>query len=496
MKVNFGCQMMHVARRFADREALVNIERGRRYSLMDFHLLTNKIANMLMDRFDLRRGDKYLNILENDNISLVHLLTIFKGEATCAWTNYRDSIDEHLWQIDWAKPKLVLLELPLLDKYYEPLRSRGIEIICMDPPSEEREGVHFFWDLLEGASDAETGVEHDRNRDVLLFRFTGGTTGKGKCAMYTIENWEANRLFSHTHPERYCYPETRFFHLGPMSHASGLFFLAPLFMGSCQLTQNLPDLEQFCANIQAEKVTSTLLVPTVLYRLLELEESGKYDLSSLITVYYGAAPMNPDKLKKLQAKFGNIFVQVYGSTEHPAVTTALGKEDHIVEKEEDEGRLASCGRVTRRDPGILQQPGSHGSRNRGRLVEVRGHGNHGREGVRVHRGPEEGHDHHGRLQRLCHRGRKRLVLSSGGVHGGCCRHPPPGLGGSRARGGRVATGGDPGALRLDRPRKGRDRAIQGAEIDHLRGRAPDERGRQGAPQEGPGEVLEGGTTQG
>jgi len=29
MKAHFGCQMMHVARRFADREALVNIERCR-----------------------------------------------------------------------------------------------------------------------------------------------------------------------------------------------------------------------------------------------------------------------------------------------------------------------------------------------------------------------------------------------------------------------------------------------------------------------------------
>ena len=349
MKVNFGSQMMHVARRFADREALVNIERGRRDSFMEFHLLTNRIANMLMARFGLRRGDKYLNILENDNISLVHLPTIFKGEATCAWTNYRDSMDEHLWQIDWAQPKVVLLELPLVDDYYDPLRERGIEIVCMDPPPEEREGVHYFWDLLENASDSETGVEHDRYRDVVLFRFTGGTTGKGKCAMYTFQNWETNRILGLTLPERYCYPETRFIHLGPMSHASGLFVLAPLFMGSCQQTQNLPDLEQFCANIEAEKVTSTLLVPTVLYRLLELEETGKYDLSSLDAVLYGAAPMNPDKLRQLQARFGNIFVQVYGSTEHPAVTTALLKADHIVEKEEDAGRLASCGKVT---PGV------------------------------------------------------------------------------------------------------------------------------------------------
>ena len=70
-KVDFGRQFSLLAQRFADREALVNIERGRRFTFRELHLLTNQICNMMSGRLELRRGDVYLSILENDNLSLI-----------------------------------------------------------------------------------------------------------------------------------------------------------------------------------------------------------------------------------------------------------------------------------------------------------------------------------------------------------------------------------------------------------------------------------------
>ena len=107
--------MQSLARIWGEREALVNTERGRRYTYKQLHLLTNKIANTVRDRFGLSRGDAYMNILENDNLSLIHVWTVFKGEASCVFANYRDARDEHIWQIDWVKPKLVFIETALLD---------------------------------------------------------------------------------------------------------------------------------------------------------------------------------------------------------------------------------------------------------------------------------------------------------------------------------------------------------------------------------------------
>ena len=47
MKLNFSRVMRMLALRHGDKEALVNIERNRRYSFTEYHLLTNRIANAL-----------------------------------------------------------------------------------------------------------------------------------------------------------------------------------------------------------------------------------------------------------------------------------------------------------------------------------------------------------------------------------------------------------------------------------------------------------------
>lgn len=349
MKMNFVRTMAHLAVRFADAEALVNIERQRRYSFRDFHRLTNRIANMLRDRLGLQRGDKYLCILENDNLSLLHVWTAFKGEAAVVFTNLRDSFDEHCWQMDFILPKVVFVETVLLDRYYAMLRERGATVVCMDPvPSafKAAEGLFYFWDLLEGVSDADPGVEHDVYAEHLVYRFTGGTTGKSKCAHYTLDNWLACRDSYYAEAEQIMNPGTRCLHNGPLSHGAGMNLLPALFRGACTLTQNSADLKQWCRNIEAERVTVGVSLPTLLYWLLELPEAKAHDLSSLQTIKYGAAPISPSKLTALQERFGNIFTQSYGATECLQAVTKLTKDDHLLAGTE---HLASVGRAM---PGI------------------------------------------------------------------------------------------------------------------------------------------------
>jgi acyl-CoA synthetase (AMP-forming)/AMP-acid ligase II len=85
-------------------------------------------------------------------------------------------------------------------------------------------------------------------------------------------------------------------------------------------------------------------VPTLLYRLLDLEEARNHDLSSLQTIFYGAAPMSPDKLKLLRARFGSIFLQAYAATESALAVGILDKTDHEISADEDTKRLSSAGR--------------------------------------------------------------------------------------------------------------------------------------------------------
>ena len=133
MIINFARTVEHLSICYGEREALVNVERARRYTHRELHLLTNRIVNMMRERLGLRRGDVYLCILDNDNLSLLHAWTALKGEATAAWTNRRDAAEEHAWQTTLLRPKVVFLENDLVEPYFDMLRSQGATVVCMDP---------------------------------------------------------------------------------------------------------------------------------------------------------------------------------------------------------------------------------------------------------------------------------------------------------------------------------------------------------------------------
>jgi len=349
MKINFSSQFQALADRYGESEALVNVERDRRFSFIQLHRISNQIINMMRDRFKLKAGDRFINILENDNMALLHLPTILKGDVTGAFTNFRDSIDEHRWQIDYAKPKLAFIETCLIDSHYDMLNEQGTVVVCMDPIPETgakpRDNLYYFWDLLSDASSDNPNIEIDDREHPILIRFTGGTTGKGKPALYCADNWLCLRDATYTFEDHCWGPQSRMLHIAPISHGSGLLICSPFSLGGCNLTLNEPDLIEYCRTIERERVTHAMLVPTILYRLLEMPEAKAADLSSLQNMFYGAAPMSPSKLKLLQQKFGNIFIQIYGSTEHICLALSLSKADHCVD-EHTEKRLASAGRIT------------------------------------------------------------------------------------------------------------------------------------------------------
>jgi hypothetical protein len=67
--------------------------------------------------------------------------------------------------------------------------------------------------------------------------------------------------------------------------------------------------------VQIKHITDPLLVPTLPYRLLDINITTVYDLSSPRTLVDGAAPMAPAAVEGLVKEFGQIFVQLYGSSE-------------------------------------------------------------------------------------------------------------------------------------------------------------------------------------
>lgn len=168
--------------------------------------------------------------------------------------------------------------------------------------------------------------------------YTGGTTGKPKGVVGTVSSiltMTTTQLAEWEWPQH-----PRFLMCTPLSHAGAAFFVPTIVKGGEMIVLPKFDPAEVLRVIEERRITATMLVPSMIYALMDHPDSRTRDLSSLETVYYGASAMNPVRLAEAIRRFGPIFAQYYGQSEAPMVITYLAKGDH------DEKRLTSCGRPT------------------------------------------------------------------------------------------------------------------------------------------------------
>jgi len=194
---------------------------------------------------------------------------------------------------------------------------------------------------LDVRSDSHPDAIYDPEA-VLALIYTSGTTGRPKGAVLTHAD-----ILADVHHLNYWMPhrdEGVYLHAAPMFHIADfpIIFAAPAF-GACQLSIPRFSPESFCETVQRERVTHTILVPTMINMLTQFRDLKKYDLASLEALGYGGSPMAPKLIHRTREVLPNAkLVQVYGSTETGFLT---GLRDH----EHTETRLMSCGRTC---PGV------------------------------------------------------------------------------------------------------------------------------------------------
>jgi fatty-acyl-CoA synthase len=168
--------------------------------------------------------------------------------------------------------------------------------------------------------------------------YTGGTTGKPKGVIGTAQSISTMTTIQLAEWE---WPEhPKFLMCTPLSHAGAAFFVPTIVKGGEMVVLSKFDPAEVLRVIEEQRITATMLVPSMIYALMDHPDSHTRDLSRLETVYYGASAMNPVRLAEAIRRFGPIFAQYYGQSEAPMVITYLAKGDH------DEKRLTSCGRPT------------------------------------------------------------------------------------------------------------------------------------------------------
>jgi len=189
---------------------------------------------------------------------------------------------------------------------------------------------------LEVRSDSVPDPIYDPDA-ILGLIYTSGTTGQPKG----VEMRHSNVLVNLYHTS-FWFPLKEgavHLHSAPIFHIADFpfMFAAPAF-GATQVTIPKFNPQTFCDAVQSERVTHTVLVPTMINMLTQFRDLKKYDLTSLKHLGYGGSPMAPELVHRTRQVLPNVkLVQVYGLSEAGFLTG-------LVDQEHTEDKLSSCGR--------------------------------------------------------------------------------------------------------------------------------------------------------
>jgi acyl-CoA synthetase (AMP-forming)/AMP-acid ligase II len=324
------------AKTYGDKVYL--IEGSRRLTFGEFDRRTNQLARGFLAR-GLRLGDRVCILNHNAVENVQAFFGALKAGGVFCPMNARLAPPEVAAIIADAEPAFVIAGEAYLPKLAGiPNLHAGKNLFFIG-----REGADSFETLLDG-QPAER-IEPDRGDDDLAgLIYTSGTTGKPKGVMWTHRN-----LFSSAHASaisRRTRGNDVALVAAPIYQAAGVgTILASTFRGNTVVLLNKFDPVDYLATIERERVTTALLIPVMLLKLLECPELADFDLSSLRTVCYGSAPMPVNVLKRALARFDWRFVGACGATETSAGYIAiLDERDHMLDgSPEMEARLRSIG---------------------------------------------------------------------------------------------------------------------------------------------------------
>ncbi len=323
---------------FPDKDFLV--EEERRITFRRFHARTEALAAGLQER-GLRAGQR-VAVLNHNSIELVEAyFGIMKAGGVAVPINVRLSPREVSTIIDDAEPSFLLAGADYLDKASpDELAYRGTRVFVM---GGERTGLPGYEELLSGpAESAEPDVSDD---DLAMLIYTSGTTGRPKGVMLTHRNLLCDAWA--TCVARRLSLEEITLVTAPLYQSGALgSMLGNVLRGNTIVLLDGFDPGRVLAAIEREKVSNALFVPTMIVKLLQFPELNRYDLSTMKTVIYGAAPMPVPTLKEAMERLGWEFMGACGATETgPAYIAFLDREDHRLDgSPEMEKRLASIGK--------------------------------------------------------------------------------------------------------------------------------------------------------
>ncbi|TCP53560.1 acyl-CoA synthetase (AMP-forming)/AMP-acid ligase II [Tamaricihabitans halophyticus] len=329
--------LRYSAHRAPDAEALWFNERT--YTYRQLYDQVCRLANGLRERAS--PGDRVAILAENSPEYVLSYYGVPLAGMGLVFLNYRLSEREINDVLTDAEPTILITESAYLDTARAALV--GVEsvhtLVTIDAAAA---GTTHFAELLREPPMKEPDTGDD---ELAWLIYTSGTTGRPKGAVLTHRNvtaaacnsamsWEADPGGS---------PATLF--PWPLCHIAGYGVLvAHLRLHRIVLLRRY-DPATFLAEVPHHRITHTTVAPTMLALLLRHPDIDKHDLSSVVRIGYGSAPMPAQTLRDAMRRFPTAGFQTgFGMTELGGNVLYHTMADHVSAIEGRTELLTSVGK--------------------------------------------------------------------------------------------------------------------------------------------------------
>ncbi|MFJ5029130.1 AMP-binding protein [Streptomyces sp. NPDC088560] len=356
-----GANLDRAVAAWPDREALVDVPSGRRWTYARFGAAVEELAQALVAA-GVVKGDRVgIWAVNCPEWVLVQYATARIGAVM---VNINPAYRTHEVEYVLRQAGVCLLFASLGHKTSD-YRAMVEEVRGRCP--ELRETVYIgdpSWEALLARGTGDAPYAELSCDDPINIQYTSGTTGFPKGATLSHHNILNNGYFvgesiSYTEQDRICIP-VPFYHcfgmvmgnLAATSHGACIVIPAPSFEPGATL-----------AAVQRERCTSLYGVPTMFIAELNLPNFASYDLSTLRTGIMAGSPCPVEVMKRVVAEMHMAEVSIcYGMTETSPVSLQTRVEDDLEHRTATVGRVLPHLEVKIVDPatGVTQPRGTAG----------------------------------------------------------------------------------------------------------------------------------------
>ena len=328
---------------------------------MELQSRVNKLAHALSSIGVGKGANVGIMAVNSCNFVELYYATAAVG-ATFVPLSFRAKTDELQYMADASDVNVFFLS----ERYYpllQEIRPSLPKIESVYTLGFEAEGLQTIEELRDSGEDTPFYTEVDDD-DPAMVIYTSGTTALPKGVVLTHKTLTAYVVNTQNPVDPTADPDVTMVSV-PFFHVAG----ATTMLGSIWAGRKLAILPQFDPSawldtVEREGVTHAFVVPTMLKRVMEADDFGNYDISSLQLITYGAAPMPFEVVRQAMDTFECGLMNAYGQTESTSTMSYLGPDDHRLDGTPEENelkikRLRSVGRpMPDLEIGILKVDGT------------------------------------------------------------------------------------------------------------------------------------------